>query len=229
MNKVTIIIPTKNEVESLKVLLHEINNLYFKDIIYETIIVDADSTDGTREIAKKYQCKIIIQKEKKGYGSAIIEGMNNSNSKYSVILDGDGSKNPNYINNLYKAIEKRSDDFIFASRYGENSGSEDDTLLTLFGNRIFTNLGKLMFKIKINDILHTFFICKTDVFKKLNFKYNDFSFCAELPILINRSKIPHSEIPSIERKRIAGKAKVNSFIDGFIILKSMINLFFKKK
>ena len=58
MNKVTIIIPTKNEVESLKVLLHEINNLYFKDIIYETIIVDADSTDGTREIAKKYQCKI---------------------------------------------------------------------------------------------------------------------------------------------------------------------------
>ena len=86
-----------------------------------------------------------------------------------------------------------------------------------------------MFKIKINDILHTFFICKTDVFKKLNFKYNDFSFCAELPILINRSKIPHSEIPSIERKRIAGKAKVNSFIDGFIILKSMINLFFKKK
>ena len=229
MNKVTIIIPTKNEEESLKVLLSEINNLHFKDIIYETIIVDANSTDGTHEIAKKYKCKIIIEKEKKGYGSAIIEGINNSLSKYSVILDGDGSKNPNYINDLFKAIEKRNDDFIFASRYGKNSGSEDDTLLTHFGNRVFTNLGKLMFNIKINDILHTFFICKTDEFKKLNFEYNDFSFCSELPILINRLKIPHSEIPTHERKRIAGKVKVNSFIDGFIIFKSMINLFFKKK
>tara|TARA_B100001250_G_scaffold413535_1_gene447992 strand:+ start:547 stop:1236 length:690 start_codon:yes stop_codon:yes gene_type:complete len=229
MNKVTIIIPTKNEEESLKVLLHEINNLYFKDIIYETIIVDANSTDGTHEIAKSYQCKIIIEKEKKGYGSAIIEGIKNSNSKYSVVLDGDGSKNPNYINDLYKAIEKSNDDFIFASRYGESSGSEDDTLLTHFGNRVFTNLGKLMFKIKINDILHTFFICKTNVFNNLKFEYNDFSFCAELPILIKRLKIPHSEIPTLERKRIAGKVKVNSFIDGFIILKSMINLFFKKK
>tara|TARA_B100000131_G_C17856321_1_gene508098 strand:- start:8 stop:697 length:690 start_codon:yes stop_codon:yes gene_type:complete len=229
MNKVTIIIPTKNEEESLKVLLNEINNLHFKDIIYETIIVDANSTDGTHEIAKKYQCKIIVEKEKKGYGSAIIDGMNSSKSMYSVVLDGDGSKNPNYINDLFKAIEIRNDDFIFASRYGENCGSDDDTLLTHFGNRIFTNLGKLMFKIKINDILHTFFICKTEVFKKLNFKYNDFSFCSELPILINRLKITHSEIPTYERKRIAGKVKVNSFIDGFTILKSMINLFFKKK
>ena len=59
MNKVTIIIPTKNEEGSLKVLLQEINNLYFKDIIYETIIVDANSTDETLEVAKKYQCKIL--------------------------------------------------------------------------------------------------------------------------------------------------------------------------
>ena len=85
-----------------------------------------------------------------------------------------------------------------------------------------------MFKIKINDILHTFFICKIEIFKKIKFKYNDFSFCSELPILVVKLKIPHSEISTHERKRIAGKAKVNSFIDGFIILKSMINLFFNK-
>ena len=228
MNKVTIIIPTKNEEESLKVLLSEINKLKFKNIICETIIVDANSTDGTLKIAKQYQCKIIVEKEKKGYGSAIIEGINNSNSKYAVILDGDGSKNPNYIYDLFMAIEKRNDDFVFASRYGKESGSQDDTLLTHFGNRIFTNLGKLMFKIKINDILHTFFICKIEIFKKIKFKYNDFSFCSELPILVAKLKIPHSEISTHERKRIAGKAKVNSFIDGFIILKSMINLFFNK-
>ena len=228
MNKVTIVIPTKNEEESLKVLLKEINDLNFKEIIDEIIIVDANSTDGTHKVAKKNNCKIFIEKEKKGYGSAIIEGIKYSKSKYSVILDGDGSKNPIYIYNLYKAIEDSNDEFIFGSRYGKNSGSDDDTILTHFGNRLFTNFGKLIFKIKINDILHTFFICKTDEFKKLNFKYSNFAFCAELPILINKLEIPHSEIPTFERKRIAGKVKVNSFIDGFIILISMINLIFKK-
>ena len=133
MNKVTIIIPTLNEGDSLKVLLEEINKLSFKKLIEETIIIDANSTDDTQIVAKKYQCKLII------------EGICNSKSFYSVVLDGDGSKNPNYILNLIKSIEENNDDFVFATRYGKEAGSEDDTWLTYFGNRIFSNLGKIMF------------------------------------------------------------------------------------
>ena len=161
MNKVSIIIPTLNEAESLNILLSEINVLNFKDLIEEIIIVDANSTDETQKIAIKYNCKLIIEKEKKGYGAAIIDGINNSNSTYSVVLDGDGSKKPEYIYDLVQKIEGGTDQFVFATRYGKNSGSEDDTWLTFIGNRIFTNLGKILFKLKINDILHTFFICKT--------------------------------------------------------------------
>ena len=229
MNKVTIIIPTLNEADSLKVLLEEINKLSFKKLIEETIIIDANSTDDTQIVAKKYQCKLILEGDKKGFGAAIIEGNCNSKSFYSVVLDGDGSKNPNYILNLIKSIEENNDDFVFATRYGKEAGSEDDTWLTYFGNRIFSNLGKIMFGLKINDILHTFFICKTSKFKNLKFKYSNFSFCVELPILVNKFKYKYSEIPSHERRRIAGKVKVNSFIDGFIILKSMISLYFNIK
>ena len=229
MNKVTIIIPTLNEADSLKVLLEEINKLPFKELIEETIIVDANSTDDTQTVAKKYQCKFILEGDKKGFGAAIKEGIFNSKSFYSVVLDGDGSKNPNYIFNLIKSIEKNNDDFVFATRYGKEAGSDDDTWLTYFGNRIFSNLGKLMFGLKINDILHTFFICKTSKFQNLKFKYSNFSFCVELPILVNKSQYNYSEIPSYERPRIAGEVKVNSFIDGFIIFKSMISLYFNTK
>ena len=51
MNKVSIIIPTLNEAESLNILLSEINILDFKDLIEEIIIVDANSTDETQKIA----------------------------------------------------------------------------------------------------------------------------------------------------------------------------------
>ena len=224
MKKISLIIPTKNEEESLPILLKDIKN--YKEIIGEIIIVDGQSIDKTIEIAKKLDCKIISQKEETGYGAAIIKGINNSCFEYSIVLDGDGSKNPFYISKLYKKILKEKLDFVFAERYGRNSGSLDDTFLTYVGNRIFTNLGKILFKIKINDILHTFFICRNSSFKKIIFKNFNFGFCVELPIKVHNYKLTYKSIPTIERKRIAGRPKVRSFIDGIKILKSILVLFF---
>ena len=223
MTKVSIVIPTLNEEDSLNVLLNEL--LKFNDNIYEIIVVDGQSNDKTIEIAKKYNCKIIIQQIKLGYGDAIIRGINEANSDYSIILDGDGSKNPIYIKNLIEKIINSNSDFVFAERYGQGAGSLDDTLLTLIGNRIFTLIGKIFFRLKINDILHTFFICKNEKFKKINFKFNDFGFCVELPIKVHKGKFRYNSIPTIERKRIAGKIKVRSFVDGYKILISMVKLF----
>ena len=52
-------------------------------------------------------------------------------------------------------------DFIFASRYKKNGGSDDDTLITLIGNYIFSLIGKLFFRLPISDILYTFLIGNT--------------------------------------------------------------------
>ena len=224
MKKLSIIIPTKNEEESLIVLLEELKK--YNEIIGEIIVVDSKSTDKTIEIANKFNCKTISQKNQMGYGDAIVMGINHSSFEYSLILDGDGSKNPFYISDLLNKIIDTNSDFIFAERYGKNAGSLDDTLLTFVGNRIFTYLGKIFFKIKINDILFTFFICKNSSFKKISFKHFHFGFCVELPIKVQKYKFNYNSLPTIERKRIAGKAKVRSFVDGIKILKSMIILFF---
>ena len=79
----------------------------------------------------------------------------------------------------------------------------------------------------MNDILHTFFICKNTSFKKIDININDFGFCVELPIKVERQKFLYSSMPTVERKRIAGEVKVRSFIDGYKILISMIKLFTK--
>ena len=227
MTKVSIIIPTLNEEESLNILLNELTK--YKEIIDGIIVVDANSNDNTLEVAKNFNCKIIIQEKKTGYGDAIIKGVNASSGIYSLVLDGDGSKNPIYIKDLLNKIIQSRSDFVFAERYGKNAGSKDDTLLTHIGNRIFTNLGKFFFKIKMNDILHTFFICKNSSFKKIKFNHLDFGFCVELPIETERLKFIYESLPTIERKRLAGKVKVRSFIDGYKILKSMILIFFTSK
>ena len=227
MTKVSIIIPTLNEEESLNILLNELTK--YKEDLEEIIVVDANSDDNTLEVAKNFNCKIIIQEKKLGYGDAIIKGINASKCNYSLVLDGDGSKNPFYIKDLLDKIVKSKSDFVFAERYGKNAGSMDDTLLTYIGNRIFTYLGKIFFKIKINDILHTFFICKNSSFKKIEFNHLDFGFCVELPIKTERLKFNYKSLPTLERERLAGKVKVRSFVDGYKILKSMILIFFTSK
>ena len=50
-------------------------------------------------------------------------------------------------------------------RYLKNAGSEDDTIVTLIGNKFFSLLGKLLFSLKLNDILYTFVMGKTSPLK----------------------------------------------------------------
>ena len=48
---------------------------------------------------------------------------------------------------MLKTLKDDKNDFVFASRYEKNCGSEDDALITLTGNYIFTFLGKIFFKL----------------------------------------------------------------------------------
>ena len=221
MKEITLVIPAKNEKESLPKVIAELNNKYkikvvLKENDYETI-----------EAIKSLNVEIIMQTGN-GYGNALIEGINTTNTKYFSIFNADGSFEPKELDFMMKKIEQGYD-FIFGSRYMENSGSEDDTIVTYIGNKIFTLLGNIFFNLKISDILYTFVIGKTNNAQKLNMISNDFSFCVELPIKAKRQNNKLISTPSFERKRIAGKKKVNAFKDGSMILIKMIKLFFQIK
>lgn len=182
---ISIVIPARNEEKSLKILLKKFDK--FKKYYEEIIIVDGKSVDKTISVAREFGCKIIKQK-KLGYGDAIIQGVNQVKTKYFIIFDADGSKDPIYLKKFSNELKKNRNNIIFAERYGKNAGSLDDTFITHIGNRIFTIMGKIFFGLKLNDILHTFFLCEVNKFKKLRFKYKDFVFCVEFPILAKKKQ-----------------------------------------
>jgi len=222
MNELTLLIPAKNEAESLPIVLDELKKYNYKiEIILH--VTDLD----TIQAIKEYDVNIIYQ-ENSGYGDALIQGIKQCKTKYFCIFNADGSFNPSEINQMFKTLQSKKLDFIFASRYQANSGSEDDTIITLVGNYIFTYIGKIFFKLTISDILYTFIVGKTEQANMLDLTQKNFSFCVELPIKAKKMKMQLGSINSYERKRIAGKKKVNAFIDGFLILKHMIKLFFTK-
>ena len=220
MSELTLLIPAKYEAESLPLVLEELKNYDFK------ILISLEENDKTTiDAIQGYKCELLFQRQK-GYGSALIEGIEKIETKYLCIFNADGSFNPINLDLMLETC-KKSNDFVFSSRYSKNGGTEDDTLLTFIGNKIFTFIGNLFFNLNVDDILYTFVLGKTNSFKKLNIQSKDFRFCVELPILAKRAKMKVENLGSFERKRFKGKKKVNEFKDGFLILIEMFKLFLK--
>jgi len=222
MEDLTLVIPAKNEKESLPTVLEELKKFNLKIIV---VLEKADAE--TINSIKDFNCKIIYQKNK-GYGDALICGINNVQTKFFCIFNADGSFNPIELNQMYVKLISNENDFIFASRYEKNCSSDDDTIITYIGNFIFTKIGNIFFNLKITDILYTFVAGSTEAFKKLDIISKDFTFCVEFPIKANQMKFRLSTSKSNEKSRIGGKKKVNELKDGLLILLGMVKLFFKK-
>jgi glycosyltransferase involved in cell wall biosynthesis len=211
MKKLTLIIPAKNEEYSLPKVLEEI-----KHLDCQKFVILGKSDIGTIRSIKNYICKIIKQKNN-GYGNALIEGIKNVKTDHLCIFNADGSFDPKYLKIMLNKT-KLNKSFIFASRYMRGGGSKDDSLLTFVGNKIFTFIGKIFFKLKISDILFTYIMGETSKFKKLKLSKADFRICVELPIKVKINNFKYESIGSFERKRLGGIKKVNEFKDGFLIL-----------
>ena len=221
MKNLTLIIPAKKEKESLSKVIDELKPYNFKIVV----IVEREDIETINSILDK-DCEILFQANK-GYGDAIIQGINYNKDELFCIFNADGSFNPSEIPNMLQRLQNNNADLVFASRYEKNCSSEDDTLITKIGNFIFTKIGNIFFRLTISDILYTFVIGKTEKIKKLNLISKDFVFCVELPIKAKRNNLKLVTSKSHERARIGGFKKPNAFKDGLKILVGMIKLFFK--
>ncbi len=222
MKELTLVIPAKDEAECLPRVLDELKNFDCKKII---IIPETDLK--TRNSIKNLDCKIITQKVG-GFGEALIQGIKEVETNFLCIFNADGSFDPQYLKNMYNELLNNCD-FVFNSRYENSGGSDDDTFLTLVGNKIFTFICNLLFRLNISDVLFTYVMGKTLAFKSLNLKKKDFRFCIELPVLAKFKKYKFISKPSYERSRLTGKKKVNELKDGFLILLCIFKMFIFRK
>ena len=221
MKNLTLLIPANKEVESLPTFLNELQNLD----CYKMVVVQQEDIMTINAIKKFNDIKILIQKQN-GYGSALIEGIDEINTEYFCIINADGSMDPKFLKDMLK--ECLNIDLIFGSRYLKGAGSDDDDWVTFIGNKFFSFLGNVLFKLNLSDILYTYILGKTESIKKLSLNNKDFRICVEIPIKAKTYNLFYKSLPSKERKRIGGKKKVNAIKDGFLILTEILRFFLKK-
>ena len=99
MKNLTLVIPAKEEKESLPKVLNELKKYKLKKIV----VLEKKDIDTIKSI-QNFNCKILFQKNN-GYGAAIIEGIKTVRTKYFCIFNADGSFNPEELKTMINKIK----------------------------------------------------------------------------------------------------------------------------
>ncbi len=113
MKKFTIIIPVKNEEKNIPILIQKIQEQKI-DYEYEILFINDGSTDNTWKVIKNInyennKIKGISFSKNFGHQIALSAGIDNCNSDFLIMMDGNLQHPPKYINQMIKEYEKGND------------------------------------------------------------------------------------------------------------------------
>lgn len=224
----SIILPVFNEENIVYFVL---DNLPEHELI-EIIVIDDHSTDNSvkkiEEIKKEKPIKLIRHNLNKGYGGAIITGINAAKGKVLLTMDSDGQHNPFDILLLIKPIFEGEADLTIGSRYLGGS-YYDIPIITRLGEALIEKLIHLLFNIKVMNNQNGFRAFNKKLIPlSCNIRYQDFAFPTEFILEASLEGFIIKEIPVKLYHRQFGSSKVNLFKLTLNLFSCILLYFFKK-
>ena len=210
--KVSIILPAKNEAESLKTLLPPLRQNFPDE---EIIVVNDGSTDNTIEICNRNQVKVISHVYSMGNGAAIKTGVRNAEGEILVFMDADGQHDPDDIKRLVDEINKGYDMVVGARQMDTHA-----SLARRIGNTLYNRLASWMTGYPIKDLTSGFRAARARHFRKFLYLLpNKFSYPTTSTMAFFRSGLPVGYIPIKATSRTGDrKSHIRLFHDGFRFL-----------
>jgi glycosyltransferase involved in cell wall biosynthesis len=208
--RVSVIIPTRNEAQALIHVLADIP----AGLVSEILVVDSDSTDGTREIAARMGARV-IREPRRGYGQACLTGLAHAGSPDVVVfLDGDYSDRPSELPRLLEPIAAGRADIALGSRLAGPRNPGSQPWHAVFGNRLAARLIGLLFGQQITD-LGPFRAARADVLAALALEETTYGWAVEMILKGALHGYRILEVPVSYYPRI-GKSKISGTVAGTI-------------
>lgn len=214
---ISLIIPAKNEAKNLPHVLPLI-----PAEVDEIILVVGKPTDDTVEVARSLRPDIrVVVQPGNGKGNALRAGFEAARGDIIVMIDADGSTDPREIPVFISALMSGAD-FVKGSRFMQGGGSADITTLRKFGNWGLTTLVKLMFGGNFSDLAYGYAAFWRRIVPGLELDGDGFEIETMMNVRALRSGIRVAEVPSFEAERIHGESNLNTFRDGWRVLKTIM-------
>lgn len=218
--KVTVIIPTYNEAESIGHLISKIRGLYPD---FEIIVVNDGSTDETGRVAKDAGALVYSHPYNIGNGAAVKSGIRIASGDILVFMDGDGQHDPVEMKKMLEYFPEY--DMVVGARPRGHQASWGRAL----GNWAYNRFASYVAKFPVEDLTSGFRAVKSDIAH--NFLYllpNTYSYPTTLTLGILRSGRSLKYVPISVEKRRKGNSKIKVFQDGirfFLIITKICALY----
>jgi glycosyltransferase involved in cell wall biosynthesis len=210
--KLSIVMPAKNEADSLESLLPVLRNNFPDD---EIIVVNDGSADATVSVCEKNNVRVITHIYSMGNGAAIKTGARNAGGEILMFMDADGQHDPEDINRLIEKIHEGYDMAVGARQMDTHA-----SLLRRIGNTAYNKLATFMTGYPIEDLTSGFRAARARHFRKFLYLLpNKFSYPTTSTMAFFRSGLPVAYVPIKARNR-AGESKshIRLLHDGFRFL-----------
>jgi glycosyltransferase involved in cell wall biosynthesis len=195
--ELSILMPCLNEAETLVTCIKKAQKFLFENNIQgEVLIADNGSTDGSPDLANSAGARV-VHVSQKGYGSALLGGIEAAHGEYVIMGDADDSYDFSSLNVFLESLRAGAD-LVMGNRFkGGIKPGAMPVLHRYLGNPVLSWLGRLFFRNKVGD-----FHCGLRGFRKeailaLNLQTTGMEFASEMVVKASLKKLKITEVPTI--------------------------------
>ncbi len=209
---VSVVIPAFNEAATFQPLLDSVLAKTIPGLDLEVVVVESNSTDGTRELALKYQdrprVRLVLEDRPRGKGHAVRTGLAHASGDFILIQDADLEYDLEDYDALLEPLVAGRAGFTLGARHGgsawkmrEFTGQRLLSSALNFGHWFFTTMVNVLFLQRLRDPFTMFKVFRRDCLFGLRFECNRFDFDYELLIKLLRKGYQPIELPVNYRSR----------------------------
>ena len=211
--KLSVIIPVYNEVQNIEEILKRVRATA---LVWEIVVVDDDSKDGTRDLLQKLDAKdglrVIFHERNQGKGAAVRTGLQAARGDILLIQDADLEYSPHDYPSLLQPIDEGIADVVYGSRF--LGGPRRATMFWhMIANHLLTFITNILYDSILSDMETGYKVFRREVVEGMKLRSNRFNFEPEFTAKVLKRHYRIYEVPISFNPRDYSEGKKIKFHD----------------